>query len=102
MELLRWYGFVEADARALSLARKLMDFNINDLARLAAERLSWTSAYDPVGLAEEFSIPLDDGTLPAILADRDLKSDPIHPNAEGYRVLAEAVHDLLADAGAVD
>jgi ubiquinone biosynthesis protein len=31
---------------------------INDMARLAAERLSWTAAYDPVGLAEEFGIAL--------------------------------------------
>ncbi|MGD8807383.1 MAG: AarF/UbiB family protein, partial [Chloroflexota bacterium] len=28
------------------------------MARLAAERLSWTSAYDPVGLAEEFGMTL--------------------------------------------
>lgn len=31
---------------------------ISDMARLAAERLSWTSAYDPVGLAEEFGASL--------------------------------------------
>jgi ubiquinone biosynthesis protein len=31
---------------------------INDMARLASERLAWTAAYDPVGLAEEFSIAL--------------------------------------------
>jgi ubiquinone biosynthesis protein len=31
---------------------------INDMARLAAERLSWTAAYDPVGLAEEFGTAL--------------------------------------------
>jgi ubiquinone biosynthesis protein len=31
---------------------------IQDLARLAAERLSWTAAYDPVGLADEFAIAL--------------------------------------------
>ncbi len=31
---------------------------INDMAGLAAERLSWTAAYDPVGLAEEFAVAL--------------------------------------------
>jgi ubiquinone biosynthesis protein len=31
---------------------------INDMAALAAERLSWTAAYDPVGLAEEFGVAL--------------------------------------------
>lgn len=31
---------------------------ILDVAKLAQERLSWTRAYDPVGLAEEFAISL--------------------------------------------
>ncbi|UCG24289.1 MAG: AarF/ABC1/UbiB kinase family protein [Chloroflexota bacterium] len=31
---------------------------IGDMARLAAERLPWTAAYDPVGLSEEFGIAL--------------------------------------------
>ena len=53
-------------------------------------------------LAEEFGLPYDGETLPNILADRSLKSDPIHPNAEGYRELAGAVRELLANAGAID
>ena len=53
-------------------------------------------------LAEEFGLPYDGETLPNILADRSLKSDPIHPNAEGYRELAGAVRTLLAEAGAID
>jgi ubiquinone biosynthesis protein len=31
---------------------------IQDMAHLAAERLPWTAAYDPVGLSEEFGIAL--------------------------------------------
>ena len=42
-------------------------------------------------LARRHRIPCDDDILPRILADRALKSDPIHPNAAGYRQLAEAV-----------
>ena len=53
-------------------------------------------------LAEEFGLPYDGETLPNILADRSLKSDPIHPNAAGYLELAGAVRSLLADAGAID
>ena len=52
-------------------------------------------------LAEELHIPLEDKVLADILADRELKADQIHPNAAGYRQVAEAVHRLLTDAGAL-
>ncbi len=52
-------------------------------------------------LAEELEIPYDGATLPAILQQPSLKSDAIHPNAQGYRQLAEAVADLLRRSGAI-
>jgi lysophospholipase L1-like esterase len=52
-------------------------------------------------LAEEYRLPYDGETVRAIEADRALKSDPIHPNAEGYRQLAQRLHRLLRDAGAL-
>jgi lysophospholipase L1-like esterase len=39
--------------------------------------------------------------LKDVLYDRAYKSDQIHPNAEGYRKVAEAVAKLLHRAGAV-
>lgn len=47
------------------------------------------------------NVPIDSDTLPEILGDDDLKSDTIHPNATGYRILAEAVANLLKKAGAI-
>ncbi len=41
-------------------------------------------------------------TLSSILADNTFKSDLIHPNAAGYRRLAESVADLLKKSGAID
>ena len=36
-----------------------------------------------------------------ILRNSELKSDPIHPNARGYRLIAERLAALLKDAGAL-
>ena len=52
-------------------------------------------------LAEELEIPYDGAALPAILQQPSLKSDAIHPNAQGYRQLAEAVAELLRKSGAI-
>ena len=52
-------------------------------------------------VAEDLGIPLEERVLLDVLKDRDYKSDPIHPNAEGYRRMAQALAELLRDAGAI-
>ncbi|RPJ48035.1 MAG: arylesterase [Betaproteobacteria bacterium] len=52
-------------------------------------------------LAQEFRIPYDGSIVTSVLYEAELKSDPIHPNADGYRRMAEAIAKLLRDAGAV-
>jgi len=52
-------------------------------------------------IARQENIPFDKITLPEIESDNALKSDTIHPNAAGYRILAEAVAKLLKKAGAI-
>lgn len=49
-------------------------------------------------LAEEYRLPYLDDTLSDILKDNSLKSDVIHPNAAGYRQLAEALAELIRSA----
>lgn len=53
-------------------------------------------------VADDAGIPLEDRVIADILRTPSLKADPIHPNGDGYRRMAEAVHDLLVSAGAVD
>jgi lysophospholipase L1-like esterase len=53
-------------------------------------------------LAAEMKIPVEEKALAAILSDRSLKADYIHPNAAGYRMLAEAIAALLKKSGAVE
>lgn len=61
-----------------------------------------TSAPDfYASLAREFGIPYEGRIVTSVLYSPELKSDPIHPNAAGYRRMAEAIAKLLRDAGAV-
>jgi lysophospholipase L1-like esterase len=52
-------------------------------------------------IAEEFGVPYEDAVIGEVLKDASLKSDPIHPNAAGYRVIAERVAAVLKRSGAI-
>ncbi len=51
-------------------------------------------------LATELELTYEDKILSDILTERSLKSDQIHPNAEGYRLMAEAIANVIAEAQA--
>jgi len=93
---------------------RLIAGNLRTMLRAAAERgvpvlLVAVPAPDltlkPPGLykelAGEFRIPLERKALPHILGKATLKSDHVHPNAAGYRLLAESVAGLLKKSGAL-
>lgn len=98
--------------RKLDLARTAA--NLRAMVRMAKERgiavvllgvprpgifLSTADFYREVAAAEQ--VPFDGEALPDILGDAALKADAVHPNAAGYRRLAERVHALLVEAGAL-
>ena len=89
--------------------------NIRAMIRLARERyipvvligvprpkLRLSGAAEFYGtIATELGIPFEGEVLAQILADPAMKRDPVHPNAAGYRRLAEAMRDLLEACGAI-
>lgn len=71
------------------------------LIAVPAADLSLTPPALYAELAKEFRIPLESKALSHILGKSRLKSDHIHPNAAGYRALAEAIFKLLKKSGAL-
>jgi len=52
-------------------------------------------------VARDMRLPLEDEVFNEVLKDNRLKSDPIHANAAGYRVVAERLAEFLRKAGAL-
>lgn len=50
-------------------------------------------------VAEEMQVPLVTDVFSDVLSKRDLKSDQIHPNAEGYAVVASGMRKALKALG---
>ncbi len=52
-------------------------------------------------IAKEQNIPYEGKVLKEILTNNKLKADPIHPNKEGYKLLAERIFQLMRKAKAI-
>ena len=61
--------------------------------------LSTADFYQEV--ADETAVAYLPDIMTDVLSQRSLRSDAAHPNAAGYRVIAEEVHRFLLDAGAL-
>lgn len=56
--------------------------------------------YPEVAAQHQLAIEMD--VLVDVESQTALKSDPIHPNAAGYRIMASKIHQLLQQTGAVN
>lgn len=52
-------------------------------------------------IQEDLAVPVEFDILSDLLADNAMKSDQVHFNVAGYRKMAEAAHQLMAEAGAL-
>ena len=52
-------------------------------------------------IASELKIPFEEAAVRSVLFDNRLKSDMVHPNAQGYAEIAAAVEKVLKKSGAI-
>lgn len=52
-------------------------------------------------LAETHDLPIEDEIVASLLRQPKMKSDNVHFNRNGYRAMAEAIADMLKEAGAL-
>ena len=52
-------------------------------------------------IAKEYRVPYEAGIIGQVLKDSALKADPIHPNARGYKLIAERLAETLKQSGAL-
>jgi len=96
------------------LDRATVESNLRTMVQLARERgvgVVLIGVPEPVifgstaafygNVAKDYHLAFEERILREVLFDNRLKSDEIHPNASGYRRLAQAIADLLHGTGAV-
>lgn len=86
-----------AQARAKSIPVVLLAMPQPNLFGAALRSLSDEPIYEAI--AEETQTPLISDVFSGVLSKNELKSDPIHPNAEGYRQVAEQLAAALREQG---
>ena len=88
--------------------------NVRAMIRLAKDRgievlligtpeigLTMTPPDFYAAIAKQFGVPYEGEVLTKIMRDSTLKAAQVHPNALGYRLMAERVAELLRKSGAI-
>jgi len=52
-------------------------------------------------IADDLQVPMEAEIIPDLLGDNAFKSDAVHPNAKGYKKIAESIAALLKETGAI-
>ncbi len=102
-DFLRKLGEEAAAANVRAMVREAQGRGIS-VVLLATPKPGFGTSKVPfyAEIAKELAIPVENEVLADVLGSRSLKSDLVHPNAEGYAEIAEAVATLLRRSGAVE
>ena len=61
--------------------------------------LSSANVYEKI--AESSNVIFIEDLIADVLSDKSLKSDTVHPNEDGYRVMADTIYSVLKEKGAL-
>ncbi len=101
-DMLRSLGEAQTVANLRAMLRKVRESGAQAvLVGVPRPALLTSAPQFYADLAGEFGIPHESAVVTSVLYKSELRSDPIHPNAQGYRKIAEALAGLLRKAGAV-
>ncbi len=101
-DLLRNLGRKQAAENIRAMLRLAMDKGMGVLLVAVPEPGVFASPPDFYKeIADEFGVPLEGEALKEILRDKALKADLVHPSAQGYARLAEALAGILKRSGAI-
>ena len=87
-------------ARNIREMIKLIQVSGAEAVLVGVPKLGWGLAVPDfyAEVAKEFKVPYEDEILVDLLGDNSMKSDTIHPNATGYKLMAESIHKIIVKA----
>lgn len=71
------------------------------LASVPAPGIRLSPAPEYQRVANQFGLPLQNNIITDLLKDPSMKADAVHPNAQGYQLMAESMRQLLLESGAI-
>jgi lysophospholipase L1-like esterase len=101
-DFLRRLGTAQAEANVRAMVKLARQRGV-DVVLIGTPEPGLTLAAPAffAAIAADFRLPYEDAVMATVLKDNALKSDPIHPNARGYRVIAERLAERLKQSGAI-
>jgi len=101
-DFLRHLGNGQAESNVRAMVKLARSRNIEVLLIGTPEPgITVTPPAFYAGIAKQFSVPYEDAVIGDVLRSNELKSDPIHPNARGYGIIAERLAERLRKSGAI-
>lgn len=101
-DFLRRLPEAETEANLMLLVRTIRDSGA-EVVLIALPEPKLFGGVAPVykRVADTLRVPLETQAFVTVLKDSRLKADPVHANAEGYRVVAETLAAFLRERGAL-